>query len=242
MQPGQLVVVFGGGDISNVPGYDADPLQTRIFVSDSTDKVGNGFANGGDFFLLISPDGAYDLYFGYNSKYNSGPPTSAVVEGIDFEIKMQTAAAAGNNNSVTRNPDGDISIDDPFVEHNTVSDNEFSPGQTINGENSIQTGVADNTSNGLPRDFKLEQNYPNPFNPTTTIGFDVPKSSNISIKVYNIQGQEIRSLVNKNYSPGRYEISWNARTNSGQLVPSGIYFYKIEADGFSAKQKMILLK
>jgi len=240
-QPGQIVVIFGGGDISTVPGYDPDPLTTRIFTSDTTDFLGNGLANGGDFFLLFSPDGSYDLYAGYNSAYNSGPPITGVVSGIDFEIRIQTAAVADNNNSVTRNPDGNISISDPFVEHLTVSSDPFSPGLTIDGYGSL-TAIEDNSIANLPSSYKLHQNYPNPFNPTTTITFDLPKSSYVSIKVYNIQGQVITTLVNKDYPAGQYEIEWDGKNHAGHPVSSGLYLYKIEADDFKSVNKMMLMK
>lgn len=131
LPPRALLVVFGGGDVSGVPGYDADPLVSRAFQADSS--VGNGFANGGDYIVVQSPDGAEDMYVAYNSKTGQGPPTSAVVENITFEFEVHVAAAANEDVSVTRNPDGDISSADPFVQHTAVSSALFSPGQTITG-------------------------------------------------------------------------------------------------------------
>ncbi len=155
---------------------------------------------------------------------------------------METAANASNNNSITMYPDGDMSVADPFVEHNTVSGNQFSPGQTVDGSNNLITSVENADAGDLPNSYRLKQNYPNPFNPTTSIGFDIPKSSHVSIKIYNINGQEVRTLTNKQFAPGSYVKIWNARNNSGNAVPSGLYFYQITADGFTAKNKMILLK
>ena len=135
LPPRALLVIFGGGDVSNVPGYDPDPLVTRAFQADST--VGNGFANGGDYIVVQSPDGTEDMYIAYNSKTGQGPPTSSVVEGITFEFEVHVAAAANEDVSVTRNPDGDISNPDPFVQHTAVSTALFSPGQTITGGNIV---------------------------------------------------------------------------------------------------------
>ena len=134
LPPRALLVIFGGGDVSNVPGYDSDPLLTRAFVSDS---VGNGLANGGDYIVVQSPDGAEDMYVAYNSKTGQGPPTSAAVENITFEFEVHVAAAANEDVSVTRNPDGDISTPDPFVQHSSVSSALFSPGLTITGGNMV---------------------------------------------------------------------------------------------------------
>lgn len=135
LPPRALLVIFGGGDVSNVPGYDPDPLATRAFQADST--VGNGFANGGDYIVVQSPDGEEDMYIAYNSKTGQGPPTSAVVDNITFEFEVHVQAAANEDVSVTRNPDGDISTPDPFVQHNSVSSALFSPGLTITGGNIV---------------------------------------------------------------------------------------------------------
>ena len=135
LPPRALLVIFGGGDVSNVPGYDPDPLMTRAFVS--PDSVGNGLANGGDYIVVQSPDGEEDMYVAYNSKTGQGPPTSSAVEGITFEFEVHVAVAANEDVSVTRNPDGDISSPDPFVQHTTVSSDLFSPGLTVTGNNIV---------------------------------------------------------------------------------------------------------
>ena len=135
LPPRALLVIFGGGDVSNVPGYDADPLVTRAFQADST--VGNGFANGGDYIVIQSPDGNEDMYIAYNSKTDQGPPTSDVVANITFEFEVHVHVAANEDVSVTRNPDGDVSTPDPFVQHSSVSSDLFSPGLTITGGNMV---------------------------------------------------------------------------------------------------------
>ena len=97
------------------------------------------------------------------------------------------------------------------------------------------TGVDDLLN--LPTRFDLSQNYPNPFNPTTTIQYQIPKETFVSIKVYNVIGSEISTLVNSMKSPGTYEVKFDA----GQLT-SGIYIYKIQAGDFLQTKKMILMK
>lgn len=87
------------------------------------------------------------------------------------------------------------------------------------------------------RDFQLDQNYPNPFNPTTTISFSVGKYGPTSIKVFNILGREVTSLVNEEKPPGTYLIMWNA-----DKFPSGIYLYRLSAGGRTITKKMILLR
>lgn len=85
-------------------------------------------------------------------------------------------------------------------------------------------------NNLIPVEFNLYQNYPNPFNPSTTIRFTVPQEASVSIKVYNILGQEIKQLINETRISGEYEITWNGTDNNGSSVPSGIYFITLTAD------------
>jgi hypothetical protein len=94
----------------------------------------------------------------------------------------------------------------------------------------------------IPKTFELSQNYPNPFNPTTEIRFALPKASNVKMVVYDIMGRLISTLVDQNMSVGAHRIMWNGQDQSGKTVSSGVYFYHIQADGFSATKKMVLMK
>jgi len=88
-----------------------------------------------------------------------------------------------------------------------------------------------------PKTFTLEQNYPNPFNPTTTIQFSLNTASPVKLTVFDILGQEVATLVNEYKSVGSHKIQWRANT-----MPSGVYYYRLEADGFSKTHKMVLMK
>jgi len=94
----------------------------------------------------------------------------------------------------------------------------------------------------LPIAFKLHQNYPNPFNPKTKINYDIPNYSNVNIVIIDLSGSEIKSLVNKKHTSGRYSITWNGTNNNGDKVAAGMYLYKIQSGGFTKMEKMILLK
>jgi photosystem II stability/assembly factor-like uncharacterized protein len=89
----------------------------------------------------------------------------------------------------------------------------------------------------MPSEFLLSNNYPNPFNPSTKIQYSVPQSSNVVIKVFDIGGNEIETLINEEKPAGTYELTWNAA-----LLPSGVYFYQLKAGEFVSTKKMILLK
>jgi Secretion system C-terminal sorting domain len=88
-----------------------------------------------------------------------------------------------------------------------------------------------------PQEFILSQNYPNPFNPVTTINYSIPKQSNVKIKVYNILGKEILTLVNETKPQGNYSVEFNANNLS-----SGVYFYRLSSGQFLQVKKMLLIK
>ncbi len=93
-----------------------------------------------------------------------------------------------------------------------------------------------------PVEFALGQNYPNPFNPSTTIKFNLTTDSKVSLKVYNLLGQEVRTLVSGQAGRGENVVSWDGKDNTGRLVSSGMYLYKLEANGISQVKKMMLMK
>ena len=93
----------------------------------------------------------------------------------------------------------------------------------------------------LPTEFATNV-YPNPFNPSTTISYDLPSDSLVSIVIYDALGQEVRRLVSKQTIAGRYQIQWDSRDNQGRSVGSGVYIAQVEAGNFSHSQKMLLLK
>lgn len=94
----------------------------------------------------------------------------------------------------------------------------------------------------IPANLELAQNYPNPFNPTTSITYSIPKDNFVSIKVYDMLGREVATLVNDYKNAGNHTINWNGEDNSGQKVASGTYIYRITAGNFVATKKMVLLK
>jgi len=94
-----------------------------------------------------------------------------------------------------------------------------------------------NVNTTVPDEYTLSQNYPNPFNPETKINFSIPKNTTVSLKVYDITGKEIATLVNQQLNPGVYEVSLN-----GKKLSSGIYFYTLNAGDFRDTKKMLLIK
>lgn len=124
-------------------------------------------------------------------------------------------------------------------------------GGTIHKMSGSTVTSADDQS-GLPVEYELSQNYPNPFNPTTTIKFTVPsvilseakQSQLVTLKVYDVLGNEVATLVNEEKQPGIYEVEFNTGSHSGNVgdLTSGIYFYKLQVGSSIETKKMILMK
>lgn len=108
---------------------------------------------------------------------------------------------------------------------------------------SVQYSVGvQNISNEIPTKFELSQNYPNPFNPTTKINFSIAKSENVTLKVYDMMGREVITLINQKMNPGKYSTEWLGINSGGAKVSSGVYFYRLVTPSYSEVKKMVLVK
>ncbi|MCK4696071.1 MAG: T9SS type A sorting domain-containing protein, partial [Candidatus Cloacimonetes bacterium] len=107
-------------------------------------------------------------------------------------------------------------------------------------ENLQDTGIIE--GNNLTIKFNDLNNFPNPFNPTTTIKYSLKVNSKVSLNIYNIKGQKVRTLVSKVLPAGEHSIIWNGRDFNGNRVSSGVYFYKLKAGDYQEVKKMMLVK
>lgn len=108
--------------------------------------------------------------------------------------------------------------------------------------NALATSVEDNSNSFIPNEIALEQNYPNPFNPGTQISYQLANGGYISLNIYDLLGREIKTLISEDQAPGNYTVSWDGRDESGNIVPSGIYLYTLNAGNIVESKKMILMK
>ncbi len=123
-------------------------------------------------------------------------------------------------------------LDDASSDHMPlVADLQFSPLTSVSTPLEI-----------IPDNFVLHQNYPNPFNPTTVIAFELPKTAVIKLNIYNLSGSNVRTLLNQRISAGIHRLDWNGRNDAGQPVASGVYFYRLETNGFQQIKKMLLMR
>lgn len=157
-----------------------------------------------------------------------------------------TILIAGSSGVIKKSTDGGLSFTTvPFISKGDIQCMSFvnsmtgwvmGSGGMIIKTNDILTGNISNQT-VTPTEYLLHQNYPNPFNPTTKISFEIPKSGLISLKVFDLTGREIATLINEFKTLGKYSVDFN-----GTNLSSGVYFYKLEANGISEVKKMLLLK
>jgi photosystem II stability/assembly factor-like uncharacterized protein len=126
--------------------------------------------------------------------------------------------------------------------HGGYADSPCSHMQVLRMRNS-EIGINDSDSETLaPKAITLFQNYPNPFNATTQIEYQIAETGNVSLKIYNMQGQLVRTLVNKTQNAGEYSVQWDGTTNSGNPVASGLFVYQLQYNDQIANRKLLLLK
>jgi hypothetical protein len=113
------------------------------------------------------------------------------------------------------------------------------PGAIIVGDG---VGIEDESDNNLPSGFGIKQNYPNPFNSETMIEFRIPEPGYVSLEIYNILGEKVKTLVSEPMDIGNYKLRWDGLGNDNQPVPSGVYFYRLTSNSLNQTKKMTLLK
>jgi hypothetical protein len=138
-----------------------------------------------------------------------------------------------------------------FYDDNTWGSNAIAPNEFPNDGGRVMfteiqivfPNVVSNQDNAVsPVTSLLNQNYPNPFNPETTISFDMPKTANANLSIYNVKGQLVKTLLNGKADFGRNSLIWNGKDNNGTSVSSGLYFYRLSTDGKVETRKMMLMK
>lgn len=214
--------------------YDASAGIAKIYINgvfDASKSVGSSVSNSSG-----------NLYFGFNPVRGD---FVAPFKGIIDEVRIWNIARTESeiqstmNQSLTGHETGLIGYwkFDEGTGSTTADKTTNGNDGTISGALWVP-GVTDvKDENNFPESFSISQNYPNPFNPSTTIRYSIPNGSVVTIKVYDVLGTEVATLVNEDKSAGSYEVDFNA-----SQLSSGIYFYKLQAGSFVETKKMILIK
>ena len=211
------------GDIIWVSRYDGDTIYDQHLGS-ALDGLGDLYVTGTSYNGTTKDDC-------FTIKYNSG-------NGNKLWTKKYIAASDRGSYGISCVVDntGNLYITGTEQQTNSSDFDSF----TIKYSSTV-TSVSE-SSNKIPISFALKQNYPNPFNPETTIRYQLPESANVILNIYNLQGQLVRTLVNENKEAGFHEIVWNARDETDQSIPSGVYLYRIQAGDFVEVKKLMLLR
>ena len=171
-------------------------------------------------------------------KFNITTPTLGMLNSCAVSCHRNPSSASGTSNVPTLG----VGYDSTLFNWRQPTDSLLA--DTLNRWYSRQVwtvGIRE-ISSVIPNGFKLNQNYPNPFNPSTQIGFLISKATFVSVKIYDIAGREIYTLVGEKLSPGKYSVNWSSINNEGDYVASGVYFYRMVAGNYVESKKMILLR
>lgn len=125
---------------------------------------------------------------------------------------------------------------------NNTNSGDFIYTHSVTVDQDLSTGIADGDSGTLPVRAELYQNVPNPFNPNTTISFSLSRASFVQLTIYNVTGRKVRTLLSRDQRAGTHTLDWDGRDRNGTSVASGVYFYRLVADGVVQTRKMMLLR
>jgi hypothetical protein len=229
---GKTAKVAGDMPASNVAFQmipTANEGNSMYFVSINTQNVSG--INGVSFGL------SYDASkFDFVSESVTGLGEKSIVLP---EQGLITVASLYDGNSFN----GTITLGFKSKGMNSVMDVEMvNASVALNGVESAVNNAAGVTLKALPSTYAMKQNFPNPFNPTTTIEYSIPTTGNVSLGVYNVAGQKIRTLVNDTQAASFYKVVWDGRNDNGMTVGTGTYFYKLVSGNYSKIVKMTLMK
>ena len=228
------------GSSSNSPHIGSVPLSQNVFqASRITDNAQEVFPGGA---IPLSEANKYSYMLDRRATDPFGDPFGA-------NDKSLVVGVGGSSSGYTIDPGQTITVGFAIVGGNDEAD------FVANGTAAIQKWISlgldyyidtsvgvDDPVAQVPTAFSLEQNYPNPFNPTTTLKYALKENVDVSLKVYNVLGQLVKTLVNGQQAAGWKEANWDGTNDLGAKVSSGIYIYRLEAGDFVQSRKMILMK
>ncbi len=222
----QILTVVSGS--LNIPAGGFLVLSGKNLNSPAADlgfynDIGGNFGNFGNSSFMVD--------FVQWGSANNGRESVAVSKGIWPDDGFVPAVAAGHSIEYDGSGNGPANWVDQ-------------PNPTFGAENGAVTGVEDEVV-GTPREFRLEQNYPNPFNPSTVINYTTSPSANSTgtrLVIFNLLGQKVRTLVDARETAGSHSVTWDGRNDAGELLPSGVYIYRLTFGTLVDSKKMLFIR
>ena len=224
--------------------------SAAVFASGFLNPAGNQNGAGFGLFVALADGNVVELFPGVVPVELSS--FTANVIGTDVNLNWSTATELNNNGFEVQRQSGADFVTIGFVkgrgtttevQNYSFTDSKLSVGKyayrlkQVDFDGSFEYSKVVNVDLTTPTVFSLDQNYPNPFNPSTVISYSIPQNSFVTLKVYDIIGNEVATLVNQTQSAGKYDIRFDASSLS-----NGVYLYSIKTDNFSSTKKMILMK
>ncbi len=215
-------VVLSTGDIATVAGGtpDAEQYESMLIKYENVTVSAQSADGGSNFGEIYVTDGSGDTRVELedgNHPYNNG--STADLQDDDPNFFVETGNTFESISGIMYFSFGNYKLN-PRQESDFVG---------------FATSVKENGT--IPTVFNLDQNYPNPFNPTTIISYSLPEAASVSLKVFDVLGREVQTLVNDVKNAGTYTVEFNANN-----LPSGVYIYRIETPNYSSVKKMLLIK
>jgi hypothetical protein len=225
----------------------------KVTLRDATGRSASlyigGASSGRDpgFFELppAPPAGVFDIRFGSGRMLEALPSAEAgqdagypiLIQGVSYPITVSwdLAAVPGGGANLSLTTGGERSASTPIAGSGSVV---FRDARSAAGLSITASG----SPRGVPAEFALGRNFPNPFNPSTSMQVDIPSASEVDVAVYDLLGRLVSRLMSGPQPAGSVTITWDGRDNAGMQVPTGMYIVRMTAGGFSASQKVLMMK
>ena len=250
---GNSVIVADSSNVPFYPNYGVDDVQfplSRPVIG----RADGGYLfiafNGttGDYWPGIGPNDSTAYYAGFFTSSSDGGVTWSSPEKFTPDSPLRDWRYPSIAEKIP------VTVGSGFTIH-VVMQGDSIPGSAVNASPPMPVGVTAQyyhfsadvippavEDEGLFNDYSLEQNYPNPFNPSTTIKYQIPVGGFVTLKVYDVLGNEIATLVNEEKYAGSYEVQFSTKGGDASKLVSGIYFYKLQSGNFTQTNKMVLMK
>ncbi|OQY29869.1 MAG: hypothetical protein B6244_02615 [Candidatus Cloacimonetes bacterium 4572_55] len=222
-------------DVEHIEPNDLIPMDLMIHGADNLFGV--------DLEITYDPTALEFVSLEQTELLKSDDQTTMLTQEKEGAIAMTISRLNGSIGGVQA--DGSVATVVFRAIGETESALKFNKATLINADfQMIQAGVSDYTLTvkELPKVMELSQNFPNPFNPSTVINFALPKTGQVTLMVYSVTGQLVRTLVNDTKDAGHHSVRWNGLNDHGEPTSSGVYFYMLSGDGESTTKRMMLLK